>query len=100
MTQQQAQTELQEIERIANGILRGDTIYGSKDMLISLPRGQRCGTLYKPKQIEIMGLQERSNKRKNIMKEKIEFQLEEFELGGINVFELIKRIKEIINQNK
>jgi len=31
-----------------------------------------------------------------IMKEKIEFQLEEFELGGIDVFELIKRIKEII----
>ena len=32
------------------------------------------------------------------MKEKIEFQLEEFELGGIDVFELIKRIKEIINK--
>lgn len=30
------------------------------------------------------------------MKDKIEFQLEEFELGGIDVFELIKRIKEII----
>ena len=32
------------------------------------------------------------------MKEKIEFQLEEFELGGIDVFELIKRIKEIIKK--
>ena len=32
------------------------------------------------------------------MKEKIKFQLEEFELGGIDVFELIKRIKKIINQ--
>jgi hypothetical protein len=30
------------------------------------------------------------------MKEKIEIQFEEFELGGIDVFELIKRIKEII----
>ena len=30
------------------------------------------------------------------MKAKIKFQLEEFELGGIDVFELIKRIKEII----
>jgi hypothetical protein len=30
------------------------------------------------------------------MKEKIEFQIEEFELGGIDIFELIKRIKEII----
>jgi hypothetical protein len=29
-------------------------------------------------------------------KEKIEFQIEEFELGGIDIFELIKRIKEII----
>jgi hypothetical protein len=30
------------------------------------------------------------------MKEEIEFQMEEFELGGIDVFELIRRIKEII----
>tara|TARA_R110002033_G_scaffold26863_1_gene61513 strand:- start:163 stop:270 length:108 start_codon:yes stop_codon:yes gene_type:complete len=32
------------------------------------------------------------------MKDKIEFQLEEFELGGIDVFELIKRIKEILKR--
>ena len=30
------------------------------------------------------------------MKEEIEFQMEEFEIGGIDVFELIRRIKEII----
>ena len=30
------------------------------------------------------------------MKENIKFEIEEFELGGIDVFELIKRIKEII----
>tara|TARA_R110002072_G_scaffold124042_2_gene259412 strand:+ start:17 stop:142 length:126 start_codon:yes stop_codon:yes gene_type:complete len=39
-------------------------------------------------------------KTKNVLieqlKEKIEFQIEEFELGGIDIFELIKRIKEII----
>ena len=32
------------------------------------------------------------------MKDKIEFQLEEFELGGIDVCELIKRIKEILKE--
>ena len=32
------------------------------------------------------------------MKEKIEFQIEEFELGGIDIFELVKRIKQILEQ--
>ena len=30
------------------------------------------------------------------MKDKIEFQIEEFELGGIDIFELVKRIKQIL----
>ena len=34
--------------------------------------------------------------RERVIEEKIEFQIEEFELGGIDIFELIKRIKEII----
>ena len=33
------------------------------------------------------------------MIEKIKFQIEEFELGGISAFELIKRIIKIINEN-
>ena len=32
------------------------------------------------------------------MKDKILYQIEEFELGGINIFELIKRIKQILEQ--
>ena len=32
------------------------------------------------------------------MKDKIEFQIEEFELGGIDIFELVKRIKQILEQ--
>jgi hypothetical protein len=32
------------------------------------------------------------------MIEKIKFQIEEFELGGISAFELIKRITKIINE--
>ena len=32
------------------------------------------------------------------MKEKIEFQIEEFELGGIDIFELVKRIKQILEK--
>ena len=61
MTQEQAQTELQEIERIANGILRGDTIYGSKDMVISLPKGQRCGTHYQQKSYALIKARELFN---------------------------------------
>ena len=61
MTQQQAQTELQEIERIANGILRGDTIYSSKDMVISLPKGQRCGTHYQQRSYALIKARELFN---------------------------------------
>ena len=68
MTQQQAQTELQEIERIANGILRGDTIYGSKDMVISLPRGQRCGTHYQQKSYALIKARELFNNATNKQK--------------------------------
>jgi len=32
------------------------------------------------------------------MKEKIKFQIEEFNLGGITAFELIDRITKIINE--
>ena len=32
------------------------------------------------------------------IKNKIKFQLEEFELGGIDVWELIKRIETILNK--
>jgi len=32
------------------------------------------------------------------MKDKIEFQIEEFELGGIDIFELVKRIKQILEK--
>jgi hypothetical protein len=32
------------------------------------------------------------------LKEDIKYQLEEFELGGINVWELIKRIETIVNK--
>jgi hypothetical protein len=45
MTQQQAQTELQEIERIAQAILNQQKNYKS----IELPRGQKCGTHYQQK---------------------------------------------------
>ena len=64
MTQQQAQKELQEIERIANGILRGDTIYGSKDMVINLPRGQRCGTYYQQRSYAMIKARELFNQNK------------------------------------
>ncbi|QDP57456.1 MAG: hypothetical protein Unbinned2299contig1000_57 [Prokaryotic dsDNA virus sp.] len=64
MTQQQAQKELQEIERIANGILRGDTIYGSKDMVIKLPRGQRCGTYYQQRSYAMIKARELFNQNK------------------------------------
>ena len=68
MTQEQAQTELQEIERIANGILRGDTIYGSKDMVISLPKGQRCGTHYQQKSYALIKARELFNNVTNKQK--------------------------------
>ncbi len=54
MTQQQAQTELQEIERIAQAILNQQTDYKG----IELPRGQRCGTHYQQKSYALIKARE------------------------------------------
>jgi len=71
MTQQQAQKELQEIERIADAILKGDTIYCKEDitpdnlhMVISLPRGQRCGTHYQQRSYALIKARELFNQNK------------------------------------
>ena len=76
MTQQQAQTELQEIERIADAILRGDKYYDGRENLrydkskifaldIELPRGQRCGTHYQQKSYALIKARELFNNATN-----------------------------------
>jgi len=60
MTQQQAQTELQEIERIAQAILNQQTDYKG----IELPRGQRCGTHYQQKSYALIKARELFNLNK------------------------------------
>ena len=60
MTQQQAQTELQEIERIAQAILNQQTNYKG----IELPRGQRCGTHYQQKSYALIKARELFNLNK------------------------------------
>jgi len=57
MTQQQAQTELQEIERIAQAILNQQTNYKGME----LPRGQRCGTHYQQKSYALIKARELFN---------------------------------------
>lgn len=61
MTQQQAQTELQEIERIAQAILNQQTNYKG----IELPRGQRCGTHYQQKSYALIKARELFNNATN-----------------------------------
>jgi len=61
MTQQQAQTELQEIERIAQAILNQQTDYKG----IELPRGQRCGTHYQQKSYALIKARELFNNATN-----------------------------------
>ena len=60
MTQQQAQTELQEIERIAQAILNQQTDYKG----IELPRGQRCGTYYQQRSYALIKARELFNQNK------------------------------------
>ena len=60
MTQQQAQTELQEIERIAQAILNQQTDYKG----IELPRGQRCGTHYQQRSYALIKARELFNQNK------------------------------------
>ena len=60
MTQQQAQTELQEIERIAQAILNQQTDYKG----IELPRGQRCGTHYQQRSYALIKARELFNLNK------------------------------------
>ena len=61
MTQEQSQTELQEIEIIAQAILNQQTYY--KD--IELPRGQRCGTLYQQRSYALIKARELFNNATN-----------------------------------
>ena len=67
MTQQQAQNELQEIERIADAILRGDKYYQIRISSystfynlhgIKLPKGQRCGTYYQQRSYALIKARE------------------------------------------
>ena len=60
MTQQQAQTEMQEIERIAQAILNQQTEYKG----IELPRGQRCGTHYQQRSYALIKARELFNQNK------------------------------------
>ena len=60
MTQQQAQTELQEIEKIAQAILNQQTEYKG----IELPRGQRCGTHYQQRSYALIKARELFNQNK------------------------------------
>jgi hypothetical protein len=60
MTQQQAQTELQEIDRIAQAILNQQTEYKG----IELPRGQRCGTHYQQRSYALIKARELFNLNK------------------------------------
>ena len=60
MTQQQAQTELQEIERIAQAILNQQTEYKG----IELPKGQRCGTHYQQRSYAMIKARELFNQNK------------------------------------
>ncbi len=73
MTQQQAQKELQEIERIANAILRGDKTYEIRTSDVynymklhgmKLPRGQRCGTYYQQRSYAMIKARELFNQNK------------------------------------
>ena len=80
MTQQQAQTELQDIEKIADAILRGDKYFDgsriscdkSKTLFIDysnlhgmeLPRGQRCGTYYQQRSYALIKARELFNQNK------------------------------------
>jgi len=78
MTQQQAQTELQEIEKIADAILRGDKYFdGSRcdkygrlfiDYTnlhgMELPKGQRCGTHYQQRSYALIKARELFNLNK------------------------------------
>ncbi len=78
MTQQQAQKELQDIERIADAILRGDKYFnGSRydeygRLFIDypnlhgmeLPRGQRCGTYYQQRSYALIKARELFNQNK------------------------------------
>ena len=59
MTQQQAQKELQEIERIAEAILTQETEYKG----IELPRGQRCGTHYQQRSYAMIKARELFNQQ-------------------------------------
>tara|TARA_R100000781_G_C4062336_1_gene121472 strand:- start:111 stop:353 length:243 start_codon:yes stop_codon:yes gene_type:complete len=80
MTQQQAQKELQDIEKIAEAILRGDKYFDgsriscdkSKTLFIDypnlhgmeLPRGQRCGTHYQQRSYALIKARELFNQNK------------------------------------
>ena len=78
MTQQQAQKELQDIEKIAEAILRGDKYFDgsrydeSKRLFIDypnlhgmeLPRGQRCGTHYQQRSYALIKARELFNQNK------------------------------------
>ena len=57
MTQQQTQTELQEIEKIADAILNQQTEYNG----IKLPKGQRCGTYYQQRSYALIKARELFN---------------------------------------
>ena len=60
MTQQQAQKELQDIEKIADAILNQQTEYKG----IELPRGQRCGTHYQQRSYALIKARELFNQNK------------------------------------
>ena len=60
MTQQQAQKELQDIERIAQAILNQQTEYKG----IKLPKGQRCGTYYQQRSYAMIKARELFNQNK------------------------------------
>ncbi len=74
MTQRQAQNELQEIERIANAILRGDKIYEIRTSDVynymklhgmKLPKGQTCGTHYQQRSYALIKARELFNNQIN-----------------------------------
>tara|TARA_R100001086_G_scaffold247563_1_gene182130 strand:- start:1116 stop:1313 length:198 start_codon:yes stop_codon:yes gene_type:complete len=64
MTQHQAQIELQEIEKIAEAITRGNKYHQITFHLVELPKGQRTGTYYQRKSYALIKAREIYNKYK------------------------------------
>ena len=92
MTQQQAQKELQEIERIAEAILPQETEYKG----IELPRGQRCGTHYQQRSYAMIKARELFNQQQMNIIEYVNDENEavgNFLLNSARGLEILKKCK-------